>query len=65
MIIMNMDRKNQYIEEYIRTIVNQMNNQYNTNLIDDDKIDRAIDMFKNSPKDLEIEIIPDDVSIDI
>ncbi len=59
MIIMNMDRKNQYIEEYIRTIVNQMNNQYNTNLIDDDKIDRAIDMFKNSPKDLEIEIIPE------
>ncbi len=56
---MNMDRKNQYIEEYIRTIGKQINKQYNTNLIDDDKIDRTIKMFKNSLKDLEIEIIPE------
>ena len=58
-IILNMDQKNQYIEEYIRTIGKQMNNQFNTNLIDDDKIDRAINMFKNSPKDLETKIIPE------
>lgn len=56
---MNMNQKNQYIEEYIKSIARYVNEQYNAKLVDDDKIDRAIEMFKNSSKDLETEIIPE------
>ena len=55
---MDMNQKNQYIEEYIKDIAMQMNKQYNANLMDDDKIDRGIKMFINSSEDLETEIIP-------
>lgn len=55
---MDMNQKNQYIEEYIKDIAMQMNKQYNANLMDDDKIDRVIKMFINSSEDLETEIIP-------
>lgn len=55
---MDMNQKNQYIEEYIKDIAMQMNKQYNVNLMDDDKIDRGIKMFINSSEDLETEIIP-------
>lgn len=55
---MDMNQKNQYIEEYIKDIAMQMNKQYNANLVDDDKIDRDIKMFINSSEDLETEIIP-------
>ena len=55
---MDMNRKNQYIEKYIKDIAMQMNKQYNANLMDDDKIDCGIKMFINSSEDLETEIIP-------
>ena len=54
---MDMNRKNQMIEDYIINIANQVNSQYN-GLIDDDKISEAIKMFKDLPDDLETEIIP-------
>lgn len=54
---MNMEQKNKYIEQYINTIALQINNKYN-GLIDDDKIFRIINMFKDSSDDLETEIIP-------
>lgn len=56
---MDMNQKNQYIEEYIKSIARQVNEQYKAKFIDDDKIDRAIELFKNSSKDLETEIIPE------
>lgn len=54
---MNMEQKNKYIEQYINNIALQINNKYN-GLIDDDKIFRIINMFKDSSDDLETEIIP-------
>lgn len=54
---MSIDEKNKIIEEYILNISHQVNSQYN-NIIDDDKISKAIDMFKDSDEDLETEIIP-------
>ena len=55
---MNMEEKNQYIEQYIKIISTQVNSQYGKELIDDNKISRAMDLFKDSPDDLETEIIP-------
>lgn len=55
---MSMEEKNQYIEQYINNISLQVNNQYGKELIDKDKIDRALTMFKDSSDDLETEIIP-------
>lgn len=55
---MSMEEKNQYIEQYIKNISLQVNNQYGKELIDKDKIDRALTMFKDSSEDLETEIIP-------
>lgn len=52
-----MEQKNKIIEDYIINISTQVNSQYN-GLIDDDKISRAIEMFKDSNDDLETEIIP-------
>ena len=49
---------NQYIEQYINNISLQVNNQYGKELIDKDKIDRALTMFKDSSDDLETDIIP-------
>ena len=53
-----MEEKNQYIEQYIKNISTQVNSQYGKELIDNDKISRAINMFKDSSEDLETEIIP-------
>ena len=53
-----MEDKNQNIEQYIRNISAQVNSQYGRRLIDDSKVSRAIDLFRNSPDDLEAEIIP-------
>lgn len=53
-----METKNQYIEQYIKSISAQVNNQYGKELIDNDKISRALIMFKDSSEDLETEIIP-------
>src|SRR5574344_158459 len=55
---MTMEEKNQYIEQYINNISLQVNNQYGKELIDKDKIDRALTIFKDSSDDLETEIIP-------
>lgn len=55
---MDMNQKNKMIEEYIINISKQVNNQYGKELIDEDKITNAIEMFKNSSDDLETEIIP-------
>ena len=55
---MGMEEKNQYIDQYIKNISLQVNNQYGKELIDKDKIDRALTMFKDSSDDLETEIIP-------
>ena len=55
---MSMEEKNQYIEQYIKNISSQVNSQYGKELIDEDKISRAMNMFKNSSEDLETEIIP-------
>ena len=52
-----MEQKNKIIEDYIINISKQVNSQYN-GLIDDDKISKAIEMFKDSNDDLETEIIP-------
>ena len=52
-----MEQKNKIIEDYIINISKQVNSQYN-GLIDDDKISKAIEMFKDSSDDLETEIIP-------
>lgn len=55
---MNMEEKNQYIEQYIKNISLQINSQYGKELIDEDKISRALTIFKDSSDDLETEIIP-------
>lgn len=55
---MGMEEKNQYIDQYIKNISLQVNNQYGKELIDKDKIDRSLTMFKDSSDDLETEIIP-------
>ena len=57
-MFINMETKNQYIEQYIKSISAQVNNQYGKELIDNDKISRALIMFKDSSEDLETEIIP-------
>ena len=53
-----METKNQYIEQYIKSVSAQVNNQYGKELIDNDKISRALIMFRDSSEDLETEIIP-------
>ena len=53
-----MEEKNQYIEKYINNIALQINSQYGKELIDEDKISRALTMFKDSSDDLETEIVP-------
>lgn len=53
-----METKNQYIEQYIKSVSAQVNNQYGKELIDNDKISHALIMFKDSSEDLETEIIP-------
>lgn len=55
---MNMEEKNKIIEEYIYNISDEINKNY-PGLMDEDKISRAIDMFKNSSKDFETEIKPE------
>ena len=57
-MFINMETKNQYIEQYIKSVSAQVNNQYGKELIDNDKISRALIMFKDSSEDLETEIIP-------
>ena len=57
-MLINMETKNQYIEQYIKSVSAQVNNQYGKELIDNDKISRALIMFKDSSEDLETEIIP-------
>lgn len=52
---LNIEEKNKIIEEYIYNISDEINKNY-PGLMDDDKILRAIDMFKNSSKDFETEI---------
>ena len=41
---MDMNQKNQYIEEYIKDIAMQMNKKYNANLMDDD-VEQLLLMF--------------------
>ena len=55
---MTMDEKNKYIEDYIRSISSKVNSQYGKSLIDEEKITRALAMFKDSQNDLETEIVP-------
>lgn len=52
-----MKQKNKYIEQYINNIALQINNKYK-GLMDEDKISKAINMFKDSSDDLETVIIP-------
>ena len=54
---MDMEQKNKYIEQYINNIALQINDK-NKSLIDEDKISRVINMFKDSSDDLETVIIP-------
>lgn len=58
-IKLDMNQKNQYIEQYIKNIAVQVNSQYGKELIDEDKISRAFALFKDSQDDLETEIIPE------
>ena len=44
-MFINMETKNQYIEQYIKSVSAQVNNQYGKELIDNDKISRALIMF--------------------
>ena len=55
---MNMEEKNQMIENYIIAVSNQINSKY-PELIDDDKTSEVIDRFINSSKDFESEIKPE------
>lgn len=55
---MTMEGKNKMVEEYIYNISNEINKDY-PGLMDDDKISKAIDMFKNSSKNFETEIKPE------
>lgn len=52
------EERNQYINQYIRNMALQVNSQYGTEVIDKDKIARAIKIFKDSSQNLENEIIP-------
>lgn len=54
---MNIERKNQLIEQYINELVLSINSKY-VGLITDEKKKKAIEMFKNSNGDLKSEIIP-------
>ena len=55
---MNMEEKMQYIKQYINDIEIKVNDKYGAELIDNDKISRALKMFQDSPYDLKTEIIP-------
>ncbi len=55
---MTINEKNKYIEDYIRNISSRINSQYGKELVDEDKISRALTIFKDSQDDLETEIIP-------
>lgn len=55
---MNMEEKNQMIENYIIAVSNQINSKY-PGLIDNDKISEVIDRHINSSKDFELEIKPE------
>ena len=57
-INMNVEEKNQMIENYIIAVSNQINSKY-PRLIDEDKISEVIDKFINSSKDFESEIKPE------
>ena len=54
---MNIEQKNQLIEQYINELVLSINSKY-AGLITDEKKKKAIEMFKNSNGDLKSEIIP-------
>lgn len=54
---MNIEQKNQLIEQYINDLVLSINSKY-VGLIDDEKKKRAVEMFKDSNDDLKSEIIP-------
>ena len=54
---MNIEQKNQLIEQYINELVLSINSKY-VGLITDEKKKKAIEMFKNSNGDLKSEIIP-------
>ena len=56
---MTTEEKNKYIEEYTRNLSKNINSQYKTPLIDEDKILRVVKMYKDSDRDLEKEIIPE------
>lgn len=55
---MNVEEKNQMIENYIIAVSNQINSKF-PGLIDDNKISEVIDRFINSSKDFESEIKPE------
>ena len=54
---MNIEQKNQLIEQYINELVLSINSKY-VGLITDEKKKKAVEMFKNSNGDLKSEIIP-------
>lgn len=54
---MNIEQKNQLIEQYINELVLSINSKY-VGLITDEKKKKAIEMFKDSNGDLKSEIIP-------
>lgn len=54
---MNIEQKNQLIEQYINELVLSINSKY-VGLITDEKKKKAIEMFKDSNVDLKSEIIP-------
>lgn len=54
---MNIEQKNQLIEQYINELLLSINSKY-VGLITDEKKKKAIEMFKNSNGDLKSEIIP-------
>lgn len=54
---MNIEQKNQLIEQYINELVVSINSKY-VGLITDEKKKKAIEMFKNSNGNLKSEIIP-------
>ena len=55
---MILEEKNKYIEYYIRNMSLMVNTEYGTVLIDEEKINRALSMFKDSQSDLKKDIIP-------
>ncbi len=55
---MTLEEKNKYIEDYIKNMSLMVNTQYGTVLIDEEKINRALSMFKDSQSDLKKDIIP-------